>query len=95
VIAAIDGVADRLGAVALPLEPVARPPVKDGRGVRVLVEQARPEGVGEELVVAVPAAPVVESDQEHVAAIEPLEDRATVWPAGDGIAQRGRQSIED
>ena len=66
-------VADRLGALAVLLVPVARPPVQVGHLVGLLVEQAGPQHVGEQVVVAVPLAAVVERDEEQVAAVERLE----------------------
>ena len=75
------GVGDRLGPVAVRLVPVARPPVELGDPVGVLVEQAGPEHVGEEVVVAVPGAAVVERDEEEVRPLEPLEHRPAARPA--------------
>ena len=56
--------------------------------VGLLVEQARPQHVAEEVVVAVPPTAVVERDQEEVAPLERLEHGLAAVLAGDGIAQR-------
>ena len=53
--------------------------VQLGDVVGMLVEQPGPEQVGEQVVVAVPAPPVVERDEEQVGALERLEHRG---PAG-------------
>ena len=69
------GVGDRLGPVAVRLVPVARPAVELGDRVGLLVEQPGPEHVGEEVVVAVPGAAIVERDEEEVRPVELLEHR--------------------
>ena len=43
--------------------------------VGLLVQQTRAQDVGEEMVVAIPLAPVVERDHEQVAALERLQHR--------------------
>jgi hypothetical protein len=50
------GVADRLGTLAVRLVPAAGPSVQLTNQLGILVVQARPEHIGEEVVVAVPAA---------------------------------------
>jgi hypothetical protein len=47
------------------------------------------------MVIAVPAALIVEGDEEQVVAIEPLEDGSAVAASGDGVAQRSGQPVED
>ena len=59
-----------------------------------LVEEARLQHVGEEMVVAVPPPLVVERHQEQVVAVERLEHRPAVGPAGDGIRQGSGQPGE-
>jgi hypothetical protein len=88
-------VADRLRRIAVVLVPLARPPMKLRDAVGLLVRQARPKNVGEELVVAIPAAAEVERDQEQVAAIERLQHELATALAGDGIAQRAAQPVQD
>ena len=77
------------------LVPLACPPVQLRHQPGSLVEQARPQHVGEELVVAVPPAAVVERDEEQVPAIERLERGLAPVLAGDGVAQRAGQRVED
>ena len=61
----------------------------------LLVQQVRPQHVGEELVIAIPAAAVVERDEEQVPSIEGLEHGLAVVLAGDGIAQRAGHAGQD
>ena len=63
--------------------------------VGVLGEQACVEDVGEQVVVAVPRALGVERDEEEVAALEVLQHPGAVRAAGDSVAQRARESVED
>ena len=73
-------VGDRLGAVAGRLVPGAGPSVELVDPLGLLVEQPRPEHVGEEVVVAVPEAAIVERDEEQVRPVEPLEHRLAAGP---------------
>jgi hypothetical protein len=50
--------------------------------------------VGEQVVVAPPAAHLVERDQEQVGPLDRLQHRLAVAATGDGVAQFPRQSIE-
>ena len=88
-------VADRLGRLAVLLVPRARPPVQVRHLVGLLVQQARLQHVGEEVVVAIPLAAVVERDQEQVAALQRLQHGLAAVLAGDGIAQRAAQPVQD
>ena len=63
--------------------------------VALLVEQPGSQHVGEEMVVAVPEAPVVERDQEQVPPIEGLEHRPTAVLARHRIAERAVQPAQD
>ena len=68
---------------------------RSGTTLGLLVEQARAQHVGEEVVVAVPPAAVVERDQEQVAALQRLQHGLAAVLAGDGIAQRAAQPVQD
>ena len=57
-------VPDGLGRLAAALVPRARPPVQVRHLAGLLVEQPRIQHVGEELVVAIPPAAVIERDQD-------------------------------
>ena len=56
--------------------------------------QTGAQGVGEEMVVAVPPALVVERDHEQVLALEGLQHRLTVGTTGQGVAQAAGQLVE-
>ena len=88
-------VADGFGPIAVLLIPLGGPPVQVGGGVGLLVQQARLEHVGEQVVIPIPVATVVERDQEEVPAIQGLQHRLATGLAGHGIAQRTAQPDED
>ena len=69
--------------------------MQNRQSVGLFVEQARVQNVGEEMVVAIPLAPVVEGDQEQVSPIEGLEHGLAAGLGGDGFAQRPVQSAQD
>ena len=50
---------------------------------------------GEQMVVAEPASPVVERDDEQIEAVELLEDVLGLLDARHGVAQRRGQPVED
>ena len=77
------------------LVPLACPPVQLRHPPGSLVEEARPQHVGEELVVAIPPAAVVERDEEQVPAIQRLQHGLAPVLAGDRVAQRAGQAGED
>ncbi len=66
-----------------------------GNVLGLLVQQARLQHVGEEVVVAIPPTPVVERDEEQVPSIERLQRRLAAALAGDGVAQRPAQPGQD
>ena len=75
--------------------PVAGAPVQPGDPVGVLAEQVRPEDVGEQVVVAVPAALVVERHHEQVPALQRLQHLAAPGRLGDGVAERAGEPVQD
>ena len=81
--------------VAVLLVPGAGPAVQLGSLHRELVEETGLQHVGEEMVVAVPPTLVVQRHQEEVVAVEQLEHRPAVGPAGDGVAQGSGHPGED
>ena len=89
------GVADGHGLLTVLLVPLAGPPVQARHLTGLLVEQPRLQHVGEQVVVAVPLAAVVERDQEQVAPVQRLQDRLAAGAPGDGIAQRTAQPVQD
>ena len=73
-----------------------------GRGVAVqlgqasglLLLQAGAEQVGEQVVVAPPAAHLIQRDQEQPRPFGLLEQRLAALAAGDGVAQRAAEPVE-
>ena len=63
---------NRVGRLTVPLVPFACPAVENGHLIGVLLQQARLEIIGEELVITIPPALVVERHEEQVAAFESL-----------------------
>ncbi len=68
-------VPDRAGRVVVPGEPAGGSAMQLGRGIRVFVEEPRAQHVGEEVVVPVPLASIVERNHEQVLPIQRLERR--------------------
>ena len=89
------GVPDRLLGQIVALVPLAGALVQQRHLVGLLAEHPRPQHVGEQVVVAVPLAPVVQGDEEQVGALEGREHLAAVVAAGDGVAQRPGEPVED
>ena len=88
-------VADRLGPLAILFVPVACPPVQGGNVLRLLVEQARMQHVGKELVIAIPPAMINKRDQEEVSSLERRQPGLSAILAGDGITEGPTQSVQD
>jgi hypothetical protein len=57
--------------------------------------QAGAQQVGEQPVVAPPAAFLVQRDQEQVGPLDLLQPLLAVGLGGDGIAQRSRELVKD
>ena len=53
--------ADGVGRQIVLLEPLARPPMELGHPIGLCLLQVRPENFGEEVVIAVPPALIIES----------------------------------
>ena len=94
-VAAGHRVPDRLGPVAVLLVPVAGPPVQLADALRLLVEEPGLQDVGEQVVVAVPLAAVVQRDQEQVVPVEGLQHGPTAVLPGEGVAQGAVHPVED
>ena len=94
VVAARDRVPYGIGQQPVLGEPSA------GRGVQLTDPVGMPGGqtgtqrVGEEVVVAVPPALVVERDDEQVLALERLQHRLTVGATGQGVAEAAGHLVE-
>ena len=88
------GVADGLVDHPVGLCPGGRGPVQLRHPFGLLLLEAGPQQVGEQVVVAPPAADLVQGDQEQVAPLQLLQQPLAVGPAGDGVAQRSREPLQ-
>jgi hypothetical protein len=86
---------DCLGRLAVLLIPRARPPVQIRNVGGMFVQQVRLQNVRKEMVVAVPLTAVVERHQEQVLSIKSLEHGFAAVPAGNGIAERATEPVEN
>src|SRR6185295_11030266 len=84
-----------LGAVTVVFVPVAGTTVQVEHQPRLFIEEARSQHVRKELVVAIPAPPVIERDEEEVPAIERLQHRRAALVTSNGIAERATQPTQD
>ena len=94
VVAARDRVPYGVGQQPVLGEPSAGRGVQLGDPVGVPGSQPGTQRVGEEVVVAVPPALVVERDDEQVLALEGLQHRLTVGATGQGVAEAAGQLVE-
>ena len=87
----------RIASAAEPLllVPRARAPMQRGYLIGLLRPQMRREHVGKEVVIAIPVALVIQRHDKEVAALQGLQQRAAFLLAGDGIAQRATQPVEN
>jgi hypothetical protein len=79
---------------AVPLVPLAGRGMHRRHVVGVLLQDARAEHFGEEVVVAVPLPPVVQRHQEEVGPVERHEGHGAVGAPGDGVAERAAEPLE-
>ena len=94
VVAACDRVPHGIAQQPVLGEPSAGRGVQLADPVGMPGSQAGTQRVGEEVVVAVPPALVVERDDEQVLALEGLQHRLTVGATGQGVAQTAGQLVE-
>ena len=94
-VATRQGVPDRFLGKAVRGIPLAGGPVEERNPLGSLGRESRAKRVGEEVVVAVPVAVVVERDDEHVGAVQRLEQCCTVVAAGEAVAQLAGQLLQD
>ena len=89
-----DRVAD--GVVGQPAPGVPRRglAVQRGYAAGLLLLQAGLEQVGEQVVIAPPAAHLVQRDQEQARPLRLLEQRLAALAAGDGVAQRAAEPFQ-
>jgi hypothetical protein len=88
------GMADGIVGQPVPLVPRPRGPVQLDRPVRPLLLEPCAEQGGEQVVVAPPAAHLVQRHQEQVGPLDLLQQPLAVAAAGDGVTQRAAQSLQ-
>jgi hypothetical protein len=93
--AASNGVMDGVLDVAGLAEPSSRPLVQNRDDIPIAVGQLQSQELGEQVVIAVPAAIVIERDEELVAVFDLGQDSRRVVRTENRIAQRCRESVED
>src|SRR5438067_12992187 len=81
-------VVDSFGNEVMAFEPGACPLVEDGEQVRVCLAEAKAQRLGEEVVVAVPGALIVERQQEEISLLELFQHALAVALAGDNLTER-------
>ena len=89
------GVLDGAWRIAVGRQPVGGPAVHRCHAVRILATQVRAQHVGEQLVVPVPLASVVQWDEEQVGPLQLTQHRGSVGSPGDRVAQRAGEAVED
>ena len=88
-------VADRIDRRAMLLVPRARAPMQRRYLIGLLRQQLCREHFGEEVMIAIPVARVIERNDKEVAALQGLQPRVAFLLASDGIAQRATQPVEN
>ena len=88
------GVAHRVVGEAMILTPGGRGPVKARNPAGPLLLQAGAEQVGEQVVVAPPAAHLIQRYQEQIRPLHLLQHRLAAVPAGDRITQPAGQAFQ-
>ena len=88
-------VADRIGRRTVLLVPLTGTPMQSGYLIGLLRHQMRREHFGKEVVIAIPVALVIQRNDKEVAALQGLQPRVAFLLAGDGIAQRTTQPVEN
>ena len=66
-----------------------------GHPLRLLLLQTGAKQIGEQVVVAPPAAHLVERHEKQIRPLDRLEHLLAVATAGDGVAERPRQPLQD
>src|SRR5262245_20433826 len=89
------GVVNRLRREARIEEPLRRRGMELGHEIRLGGVQLVAEELAEEMVVAVPLASGVERNEKEVRAGDAIECPRRRRAAGDGVAKRAAEAIED
>ncbi len=86
--------ANGVGAGAVCLVPDARAAVNGTYPVRILGSRLLLQDLGEEMMVAIPLASIIERDDEQVSSFQVFQDGLPAALACDGIAQRAAEAVE-
>jgi hypothetical protein len=89
------GMVDRLVDQPVLLAPFGGPPVQLRQPRALGPLQPSAEQIGEQVMEAVPAALLVQRDQEQVGALDPLQDVLAIGISSDRAAERAAESLED
>ena len=81
--------------ITFSLVPFTGPSMKFESTLRLFVFEVRPEDVGEEVVIAVPTALIVERDNKEVSTLESTYHRFAIATSDDGIAEWPAQPIKN
>src|SRR5215208_4102869 len=88
-------VADRIGRRTIMLVPLARAPMQSRYLIGLLRHQMRIENFGEEVMITIPLALVIQRNDKEIASLQGLQSRVAFLLVGDGIAQRAVQPLEN
>jgi len=88
------GVPDRVVDQPVRLAPGGRGAVQLDHSLGLLLGEADAEQVGEQVVVAPPAAHLIQRQQEQVRPLDALQQLLAVGAAGDCVAQRPTQPLQ-
>ena len=89
-----DRVADGVVGQVVPGVPGRRVAVQLRQAAGLLLLQAGAEQVGEQVVIAPPAAHLIQRDQEQSRPLGLLEQRLAALAPGDGVAQRAAEPFQ-
>src|ERR671921_769258 len=78
-----------------PRPQTRRSPMQSGYLIRLLRPQMRKENFCKEVMVAKPMAFIIQRNDKQVASLQGLQQHATFFLVGDGIAQRAIQPVEN
>jgi hypothetical protein len=90
-----DDVRDRLAAAPMVGEPAPRTRVQAAPQPGRLHPQARPQQLGEERVVAIPALVAVDRREEHAGAVQVGERAGAVGAVGQDVGELAAQLVDD
>jgi hypothetical protein len=86
-----DGIVDE----SMVHEPFAGSPVEGRYLLALRPAQLVVQGLSKQVVISVPAPVAVKRHKEQIRAVQPLDDRFGLGHLDDGLAERGREAVED